>query len=238
MDCSSWAMIAAQKWHFSSFLKTCFACFCCRCQGFLKVVQAWHVRDPLHQTGKYVNQEIELYFIVKLCLLEIRTKRWVMLGHVLHHSHSSFSQESTRKCCGGWLGRMPGFPACCFQFQHEVYGNVIWRCIILMKNMPYSEVWTVFAIGRTAWLSDQCLWIRWEPACSQWNIRFRLTYMTYNYDYRIMRDDTVKSKFIRLATEKYERQKWHGHLARIEKSGLGDEEEGQWRHVELCRIAD
>ena len=36
------------------------------------------MRDPLHQTGKYVNQEIELYFIVKLCLLDIRTKRWVM----------------------------------------------------------------------------------------------------------------------------------------------------------------
>ena len=103
IDCSPWAMIAAQKRHFSSFLKTCFACFCCRCQGFLKVVQAWHVRDPLHQTGKHVNQLncISLYFIVKLCLLEIRTKRWVMLGHVLHHSHSSFSQESTRKCCGG-----------------------------------------------------------------------------------------------------------------------------------------
>lgn len=147
MDCSSWAMIAAQKWHFSSFLKLCFACFCCRCQGFLKVVQAWHVRDPLHQTGKYVNQEIELYFIVKLCLLEIRTKRWVMLGHVLHKSHSSFSQESTRKCCGGWLGRMPGFPACCFQFQHEVYGSVIWRCIILMKTCPTQRSGRYLLLG-------------------------------------------------------------------------------------------
>ncbi len=119
---------AAQTWHFSSFIITCFACFCCHGQGFLKVVQAWHVRDPLRQTGKYV----------KLCIYYIYYIKYISRNWSVFH------------CV--FLGSVPNVGSCvasvAFKLQPGKHSKMLWRVIgknaglpRLLLSIPTWGVW-------------------------------------------------------------------------------------------------